>query len=115
MTNEKFNQEASTLKKFFEVYCCNKHDYYLEKSVELEYKGEKSIIKLELCDDCLEAINYSFQRLQECPHEIKPRCRKCPNPCYEKDRWKNIAKVMKYSAIKLGLSKIKQKVKNLFS
>lgn len=115
MTEEKFDTEIHTLKNFFEVYCKDKHDYYKEKSQKLEFKGKTFEINLSLCEDCHDAINYSFQRLQECPHEIKPRCRTCPSPCYEKDRWKNAAKVMKYSAIKLSLSKVKQKVKSLFS
>jgi hypothetical protein len=54
-------------------------------------------------------------KLQNCPHEIKPRCRKCPTPCYEKQEWKNIARIMKYSAIKLSLGKIKSRVFNIFN
>lgn len=115
MTDEKFEKEIKTLKKFYEVYCTDKHDYYNKKKVILSYKEKIFEINLDLCNSCLDSITYSFEKLRNCPHEIKPRCRKCPNPCYEKVRWKNIAKVMKYSAIKLGLSKIREKVKSFFS
>jgi len=115
MTEEKFNAEIHTLKNFFEVYCKDKHDYYKEKKQTLKFNGKDFEIDLCLCDECSDAINYSFQRLQECPHDIKPRCRTCPSPCYEKARWKNTARVMKYSAIKLSLSKVKHRVKSLFS
>ncbi len=104
----KFKQEISTLKKFFKTYCKNKHKE--QKSIEknLTYKKEEITISLNLCEDCLKKIQYSFDRLLECPHEIKPRCRTCPNPCYEKQQWKETAKVMRYSGMRLGLLSIKK-------
>ncbi|MDX4048190.1 nitrous oxide-stimulated promoter family protein [Aliarcobacter skirrowii] len=115
MTSEKFISEVKTLKKFYELYCIDKHQNQYNKSEIQIYKDLKIDIDLHLCKECFEAINYSFAKLQNCPHENKPRCRKCPNPCYEKDRWKSIAKIMKYSAIKLSLGKIKSRVMNLFN
>jgi len=111
----KFKQEVETLKKFFEIYCSNKHEEQLNIVKELEYKGESVKVDLCLCEECLEKINYSFDRLLECPHEEKPRCRKCPNPCYEKKQWKEVASVMRYSGMSLGLSRINKKLKNLIS
>lgn len=115
MTHEKYEIEINTLKKFFEVYCKDKHQNQIEKSLTLNYKNRDFNLKLNLCSECFESINYSFDRLQTCPHEIKPRCRKCPNPCYEKNRWKHIAKVMIHSAMSLSLSKMKSRVKEIFS
>lgn len=115
MTEEKFEAEVSTLKKFYELFCKDKHINQENKDVILKYKTKSFSFDLCLCEECFNSINYSFDRLQACPHEIKPRCRTCPNPCYEKQRWKNIAKIMKYSAIKLSLSKIKTKVFNIFN
>jgi len=115
MTTEKFEIEIQTLKKFFELYCKNKHENLIKKDIILTYKDKEFDLNLELCEDCHKAINYSFERLQECPHEIKPRCRQCPNPCYDKEHWKNAAKVMKYSGVRLGLTKAKQKLKSLFT
>ena len=62
---------------------------------------------------CLKKIEYSFGRLLDCPHEIKPRCRTCPNPCYEKQQWKETAQVMRYSGVKLGLRSVNKKIRNL--
>lgn len=115
MTEEKFETEINTLKKFFEIYCKDKHHQSVTKLVEIEYKYKIFDIQLTLCKECRHKIAYSFKKLQNCPHEEKPRCRKCPNPCYEKSEWKNVAKVMKYSAIKLGLKKIKSPIDWLFS
>ncbi|MCR8711061.1 nitrous oxide-stimulated promoter family protein [Aliarcobacter butzleri] len=115
MTEQKYNSEIDTLKKFFELFCKDKHTNLKSRNINLKYKTSSFSLDLYLCDECFEAINYSFDRLQACPHEIKPRCRNCSNPCYEKSKWKNIAKIMKYSAIKLSLSKIKNRVLNIFS
>ena len=115
MTNEKFEIEINTLKSFFELYCKDKHQNLENKSVTLNYKGKSVNLELCLCKECHDAIDYSFNRLQNCPHEIKPRCRTCPTPCYEKPRWKNVAKVMIYSAMRLSLSKMKSRVRNIFS
>ena len=114
MTKEKYESEIHTLKKFYELFCKDKHTNLKNKNITLKYKDSSYSLNFYLCDECFEAINYSFDRLQVCPHEIKPRCRNCQNPCYEKQRWKYIAKVMKYSAIKLSLSKIKSKIFKLF-
>lgn len=115
MTTEKFQAEILTLKKFYEYYCEHQHENIIHKNIVLTYKNKSFSLDLNLCENCFEAINYSFDRLKECPHEVKPRCRNCPTPCYEKNRWKNIAKVMKYSAVRLGFSKVTQKIKSLFS
>jgi|TARA_R110002033_G_scaffold63018_1_gene113868 predicted amidophosphoribosyltransferase len=110
MTNDKFVQEIEVLKSFFIQYCKDNHQNKTSKKFMLMYNSINYTFYLPLCGECNTLISYSFDRLSECPHTIKPRCRKCPNSCYKKEEWKKLAKVMKYSAIKLGLSKIK----NLF-
>ncbi len=110
----KFKQEINTLKKFFEVYCENKDTNQNTIIRTLNFKDNEVKIELHLCDECLRKIDYSFERLLECPHDIKPRCRTCPTPCYEKQQWKEAAKVMRYSGMKLGLNSINKKIKNLF-
>ena len=114
MTSEKFEKDINTLKEFFEVYCEAKHDNQTCTKKELIYRNETFEVELYLCEECLKDIKYSYSRLLECPHEEKPRCRKCPTPCYDKVQWKRTAKVMKYSGIKLGLTSIKNRVTNIF-
>ncbi|RXJ84589.1 nitrous oxide-stimulated promoter family protein [Arcobacter sp. CECT 8985] len=114
MTKEKFQSEIFTLKKFYEYYCKDNHTNLTSNNITLEYKDSKFILNITLCEDCKKNIEYSFLKVQECKHEIKPRCRKCPNPCYDKSHWKNTAKIMRYSGIKLGLVSIKRKIKNIF-
>lgn len=115
MTIEKFEHEIDVLKRFFELYCKDKHENLSQWHIEPLYKNKQVHKNLYLCKECLDAVNYSISRLQDCPHEIKPRCRNCPSPCYDKPQWRNTAKVMKYSGMRLGLTRIKSKIKEYFS
>jgi len=108
MTQEKFVSETETLKKFFTVYCKDKHTNQNNYIKDIIYQNENIKLELDLCEECSELINYSIERLQGCPHEIKPRCRTCPSPCYEKTQWKKLAKLMRYSGIQLGILKLKK-------
>ena len=106
MTTEKFISETDTLKEFFEFYCSKKHSDKYQYKKEIHYNNIKHNIQLNLCKECNNLIDYSLQKLQNCPHEQKPRCRKCKSPCYEKEQWKQLAKLMRYSGIQLGIVKI---------
>ncbi|WP_024955648.1 nitrous oxide-stimulated promoter family protein [Sulfurospirillum arcachonense] len=112
MTKEKFIIDSSTVLKFIQIYCDDKHKdaTKLYETLQLNYLNENLDEKLEyhLCSTCKETFVYSYQRLKECPHDEKPRCRKCPNPCYEKTQWKKLATIMRYGGIQLGLNKIKK-------
>lgn len=108
MTEEKFEGEITTLKKFFTKYCEDKHEEQKEHSYKLTYKEKTLEFKISLCSECNTLLNYSFQRLQQCPHDEKPRCRNCPDPCYDKERWKQLGKLMKYSGMQLGFTKLKK-------
>lgn len=114
METIKFKKEINTLKEFFEIYCKNKHSEQNSIKKTMIYKNETIDIKLNLCEDCLRKIEYSFDRLLECPHDIKPRCRTCPTPCYGKTQWKEAARVMRYSGMHLGLTSLNKKIKNIF-
>lgn len=108
MTEEKFDLEVETLKKFFEIHCEKKHLQRAVHTKVLSYKTIEKKVELNLCKECNALINYSFDRLLECPHEIKPKCRSCKSPCYEKSKYKEVARVMKFSGIQLGIRKIKK-------
>lgn len=108
MTAEKFHSEVMTLKRFFETYCISNGHKCANHYIIVDYKDKKYRFDFNLCNDSFELITYAIERLLECPHEIKPKCRYCPTPCYDKSKYKEVAKIMKYSGIKLGLSKIKQ-------
>lgn len=112
MTTEKFIYEVTTVTKFIQIYCTDKHADAPKnrRSVTLSYNGESDVVtaEFELCRECEQMACYAYARLQACPHTEKPRCHRCPHPCYELPVWKNMAKMMKYSGMKLGLNKIKR-------
>jgi hypothetical protein len=111
MTAKKFKSEVETLQKFFQIYCYEKHKEQFEKEYNVHYKDLNLIFKANFCNKCHSLLSYAIERLQECPHDPKPRCRKCKNPCYEKDKYKQMAKMMRFSGMKLGVNKAVQKLK----
>ena len=112
MTNEKFTEQVTTLAKFLQTYCGDKHALEPKREINLEliYKGENlnNSVRAQLCAECEQLFLYAHERLLGCLHDIKPSCRKCPHPCYEKPRWAQMAKIMRYSGVKLGLVKLKK-------
>ena len=90
MTVEKFESEIKTLDKFFSLYCKDKHTGQYEKEYIIPYQNKTFTIKANLCDNCHALLQYAIIRLQECPNDPKPRCRNCPSPCYEKDKYKQM-------------------------
>jgi hypothetical protein len=114
MQTDKFKNEVKTLKKFFQIYCKEKHCGKFEKEYNVHYKDLYLTFNAYLCENCHSLLSYAIDRLQECPHDPKPRCRKCENPCYEKNKYKQMAKMMRFSGMKLGLTKAAQKIKKIF-
>ena len=115
MTEQKFVDEVQTLTAFVGHYCLNnKHVLEEKKLFTCKYHDREYYFDIQLCQKCLTLFEYSIEHLQNCPHEEKPKCRRCPNPCYEKREWKQMAKVMRQSGIAFGIEQIKQKVLQIF-
>ena len=114
MTFEKYAQEVTTLTTFISLYCADKHMDLPKKShcITLNYAGERADpFEAPLCNECAETVAYGIARLQGCPFDDKPKCRKCPNPCYERPMWKKLAKIMCHGGIKQGLQKVRNTVR----
>jgi len=115
MTREKFLKDIKVLASFAQYYCAGNHapSPKSETGFRLVYRGESydEELKICLCAECRELFLYAHERLQACPHEEKPRCRACKNPCYERTYWKKMAKMMRYSGMRLGFLKLKEKLK----
>ncbi|WP_331775745.1 nitrous oxide-stimulated promoter family protein [Sulfurospirillum sp. 1612] len=111
MKTEKFENDVRVVHKFIQLYCDNNHADHDKKDGQLilfYHDTDLGVVDYHLCETCEKTLKYSHQRLIECPHDEKPRCRKCPNPCYEKSEWKALAKIMRYSGMQLGLLKIRK-------
>ena len=112
MTKEKFAEDSKTVSKFIQYYCDHEHkeDKKNKGFIELFYRSQNldTQIRYSLCEKCENTLLYSYKRLQECPNEDKPSCRKCSQPCYERPKWKLLAKIMRYSGLRLGFLKVKK-------
>ena len=112
MDKDKFIHDSKTVAKFIQHYCDNEHsDENKEKGfISLNYNGYdlKKQIEYTLCSECEDTLKYSYKKLQECPKEDKPSCRKCSSPCYDRREWKLLAKIMRYSGIRLGFVKLRK-------
>jgi hypothetical protein len=114
MTFETYRREATTLTTFVTHFCTDKHHGMPKRSrsIPIRYGGKQAdSLEATLCDACAGIIDYGMGRLQECPFDAKPKCRKCPDPCYERPMWKQVAAIMRYSGMKLGLTKIRKKIR----
>ncbi|MGB5866944.1 MAG: nitrous oxide-stimulated promoter family protein [Arcobacteraceae bacterium] len=107
MTSKKFQTELRTLQKFITLYCKEKHSLQRTYTQNIIYKQDTFDFEVCLCSECRTIFEYSLSKLQQCPQEIKPRCRSCPTPCYEKAQWKYLAKIMRFSGLHLGVLKMK--------
>jgi hypothetical protein len=76
-------REAKVVEMFLHTHCHRAHG---------QARGE-------LCDKCRQLLDYSLQRLAECPHDPKPRCSACPTPCYAEPYRTQIREAMKFSGV----------------
>lgn len=69
----------------------------------------------KLCDKCLDLIEYSTKRLDNCPYaKEKPSCKKCPKHCYKKEYRENIREVMRFSAPRMIFYYPKETLRHFF-
>lgn len=111
MTRDKLETDSKTLYKFIQLNCDKRHHDVPKKKSTLHviFKDEVlSELPYNLCEECETLFIYAYGKLKNCPHEHKPSCRKCPNPCYEKPMWKKMANVMMFSGMQLGLTKLRK-------
>lgn len=81
MSKKHIEQEKKTIKKMITIYCNNKHN-----------------TKEILCKSCLELIEYTERKTENCVYKYnKPACSLCPVHCYSKVYKKKIREVMRFS------------------
>jgi hypothetical protein len=102
MKKEKLIEDTHILHQFITMYCVHQHKEVLKK------EGSVEMLSYTLCEECEHVLHYAHARLCECPHDPKPSCRKCHKPCYEREMWKKMARVMMYSGMRLGLTKMRK-------
>ena len=78
----RIERERRVLRSFIEVYCRDHH-------------GKAG----GLCAECADLQEYALKRLEHCPYDPKPKCKKCPTHCYKPEYRQRIREVMKFSGI----------------
>jgi hypothetical protein len=85
--NNRLRRERITIEKMIYFYCCKIH-----------------IRQTGLCDDCRHLLDYSLQRLINCPfEEEKPVCSACTVHCYKPDIREKVKTVMRFSGPRMLL------------
>ena len=85
----KVEKDIRILEKFIQVYCDTKHK-----------DSEKiTMNNLDLCEECLETLNYSIQRREICSLDPKPTCKNCEIHCYKTDQRQKIKDIMRHSGM----------------
>jgi len=58
----------------------------------------------ELCDACVDILDYALARLDRCPYgEIKPTCVRCPVHCYRPAQRERVREVMRFAGPRMLL------------
>jgi len=52
-----------------------------------------------LCPECAALIAYARRRLEHCPYDPKPKCKKCPTHCYKPEMRARVREIMKFSGM----------------
>lgn len=88
---EKIAHEKHTLEFMVGIYCRgNKHGQHAEAGAATDGRG--------LCPECQELVDYSFARIDACPHiETKTFCSACETHCYKPDMRERVRKAMAYA------------------
>lgn len=87
--NRRISAEEKIVSDMIFMYCRGNHKHKKEKP----------------CDDCVRLIDYTAQRLKNCPFKNKkPFCSNCTIRCYNNEERSKIKKVMKYSAPRMVLT-----------
>lgn len=75
-------READILRKFIAVYCRKRHA-----------SGRR------LCLNCSDLLQYALERLERCPYDPKPICRRCLTHCYPPERREEMREIMRFSGM----------------
>lgn len=111
MTRDKLYTDSKALHRFLQFHCEREHRDVAKKEGTLVVTFQDELVYEQpytLCEECETLLFYAYGKLKNCPHDDKPSCRKCPSPCYEKSMWKKMAGIMRYSGMRLGLTKIRK-------
>jgi len=100
--SEKEKADIRTLMKFVAVFCREHHNAerapFFFRNFDIKEIEKKEI---SVCPDCTRLLTYGLAMRLKCPHDPKPMCKKCEDPCYHGEYKSKIRQVMKFSGMYL--------------
>ncbi|MFQ5870034.1 MAG: nitrous oxide-stimulated promoter family protein [Candidatus Zixiibacteriota bacterium] len=92
-------KDVSVLARFIDIFCANNHSG--DGKSRLQAKGDVADYlknpSLALCPDCSKLLSHGVSKRISCPYDPKPRCKRCPTPCYAEGYREKIREVMRFS------------------
>jgi len=81
INHPRMKRERKTISAMINIFCKGNHK-----------------TKSTLCKDCQTLLDYSFERLSNCPYQNdKPTCKNCVIHCYKEPEKSRFRKIMRYS------------------
>ncbi|MFA6923828.1 MAG: nitrous oxide-stimulated promoter family protein [Bacteroidales bacterium] len=84
LKEKSIRDEIATIKAMVLIYCKKKHKKNIDD-----------------CEECKELIEYAINKIQKCPHEVKPKCNNCKIHCYKNEMREKTKLIMRYSGKKI--------------
>jgi hypothetical protein len=100
--SRKEKKEIKVLARFIEIFCRAKHGAakapFTLKAPAIEDLRKRPVV---LCPKCTRLLRYGLAMRLQCPHDPKPMCKRCPDPCYRAEYREEIREVMRFSGMYL--------------
>jgi len=101
--NEKTKKDVKVLVDFILIFCQGNHPDKTRSPIKAKGRVGELLNDhpMVLCDQCRKLLIHAVTKRVMCPQDPKPRCKKCPAPCYGKGYRDRIKEVMRYSGVDL--------------
>ena len=103
---KKLRKDILILAQFVQCRCRARHCG--REAVPVAAKGTTlspwiSDLNLNLCSECRSLFLHGAAKRVLCPYDPKPRCKKCPTPCYRPGYRETVRAVMRDSGLRMIL------------
>lgn len=96
---EDIQGDTDKLVRFLSMYCKAHHVDREKVPFSFNYDKMPAVVKdgPDLCCECTKLLRHAIVMRVLCPLDPKPRCRKCPQHCYQPGYRDKMETVMKYA------------------
>lgn len=96
--SQEARDDIAFLTNLIVLYCENHHPDKKRHLLKRKGRAGESLPAGDFatCDDCRKLLMHGVARRLACPHNPKPSCRNCEEPCHHPDYRRRIAKIMRW-------------------